>query len=138
MGDTRGETRGETIGNQAQSAKGQFSLGGTLGAGAGTAYRILRGKPGRNQRLLHGVQAGVSGFAMPLRNVLRVLVLEVSGLIFLFISLAAVSAFLREYRKYAMHEVGAGRVIMAGVAGGMFLYFAVSSFWRARRKRSKP
>src|SRR6266508_850914 len=80
LSKTMGETRGETIRNQAQSAKGQFSLGGTLGAGAGTAYRILRGKPGRNQRLLHGVQAGVSGFAMPLRNVLRVLFLEISGL----------------------------------------------------------
>ena len=128
---------GETIRNQAPTAKGQFSLGGALGAGAGTAYRILRGRPGRNRRLLRGMQAGVSGFAKPLRNVLRVLLLEISGLVFLFLSLAAVSAFLREYRKYAMHEVGVGRVIVTGIIGGMFLYFGVSSFWRARRNRPK-
>ena len=132
---------GETGMGETRSSRGQFSLGGTLGAGAGTAYRLfrntLRGRPGRNQKLLRGVRAGVNGFAKPLRNVLRVLFLEVSGFLFLFISLSVVTAFVREYRKYSMHEVGLGRVVLAGVVGSMFLYFGVSSFWRARRKRSK-
>src|SRR6266511_366572 len=97
---------GETISNQTQPPKGDFSLGGALGAGAGRGYRILRGTPGRNKRLLRAVQSGVSGFAGPLRKVLHVLFLEVSGLIFLFISLGVISAFLREYKKYAMQEVG--------------------------------
>ena len=131
---------GETISNQTQSppqpSRGEFSLGGTLGAGAGRAYRILRGTPGRNSRLLRGLQAGVSGFAGPLRNVIRVLFLEVSGFIFLFIALAMATGFVREYKKYAVHEVGAGRVILTGAVGCMFLYFGVSSFWQARRRRS--
>ena len=126
---------GETI--RSQSGKGEFSLGGALGAKAGTAYRILRGTPGRNKRLLSGVQAAVRGFAGPLRNVLHVLFLEVSGLVFLFISVGVIATFLREYRKYATHEVGAERVIVTAAVGAMFLYFAVSSFWRARRRRSK-
>ena len=136
---------GETVSNRTQSppqhaeygrggAKGEFSLGGTLGAGAGTAYRMLRGTPGRNTRLLRGVQASIRGFAGPVRKVLHVLFLEVSGLFFLLISLGVTSAFLREYRKYAMHEAGVERVIVTGVVGAMFLYFAVSSFWRARRR----
>jgi hypothetical protein len=122
---------------EAQSRRGQFSLGGTLGAGAGTAFRLLRGKPGRNKKLLGGVRAGVSGFAKPLMSVLRVLFLEVSGVIFLFISLAVIGRSCGEYRKYTMHQVGWERVAVAGALGAMFLYFGVSSFWRARRKRSR-
>jgi hypothetical protein len=128
---------GETISNQTQPPKRDFSLGGALGAGAGRAYRILRGTPGRNKRLLRAVQSGVSGFAGPLRKVLHVLFLEVSGLIFLFISLGVISAFLHEYRKYAMHETGVERVIVTAAVGAMFFYFGVSSFWRARRRRSR-
>lgn len=134
MGETIGS---QTQGNQTPPAKGEFSLGGRLGAGAGTAYRILRGRPGRNKKLLRGLSAGVSGIAGPLRNVLRVLFLEVSGFIFLLIALTLVTAFIREYRKYAMHEAGPGGVLLAGAVGAMFLYFGVSSFWRARRRRSK-
>jgi hypothetical protein len=122
---------------EAQSPRGQFSLGGTLGAGAGTAFRLLRGKPGRNKKLLGGVRAGVSGFTKPLMSVLRVLFLEVSGVIFLFISLAVLGRFVGEYKKYAMHQVGWERVALAGALGALFLYFGVSSFWRARRKRSR-
>jgi hypothetical protein len=120
-----------------QSSRGQFSLGGTLGAGAGTAFRLLRGKPGRNKKLFGGVRAGVSGFVKPLMSVLRVLFLELSGVMFLFFSLAVSVAFFREYKKYAMHEVGWERLALAGAVGAMFLYFGVSSFWQARRKRSR-
>src|ERR1700692_4501951 len=93
----------------------------------------LRGQPGRNQKLLRGVQAGVSGFAKPLRNVLRVLFLEVSGVFFLFFSLAIVSAVVHEYRRYELHEEAPGRAVLTGAVGAMFLYFGLSSFWRARR-----
>jgi hypothetical protein len=120
-----------------RSSKGQFSLGGTLGAGAGTAFRLLRGKPGRNKKLFGGVQAGVNGFVKPLMSVLRVLFLEVSGVMFLFISLAVSGGIYREYKKYAMHQAGWERLALAGVLGGMFFYFGVSSFWQARRKRSR-
>jgi hypothetical protein len=130
---------GVTINGMAeeQSSRGQFSLGGTLGAGAGTAFRMLRGKPGRNKKLLGGVQAGVSGFLKPVMAALRVLFLEVSGVMFLFFSLAVTIAFFREYKKYATHEVGWHHLALAGAVSGMFLYFGVSSFWQARRKRSK-
>jgi hypothetical protein len=120
-----------------RSSKGQFSLGGTLGAGAGTAFRLLRGKPGRNKKLTGGVRAGVSGFVKPVMAALRVLFLEVSGVFFLFFSLAVAVAFVHEYKKYAMHQAGWERVALAGALGGLFLYFGVTSFWQARRKRSR-
>jgi type VI protein secretion system component VasK len=68
---------------------------------------------------------------------LRVLFLEVSGFVFISFTVIIVSAFFREYRKYELHQVGLERVLLAGVIGAMFLYFGLSSFWRARRKRSR-
>jgi len=113
------------------------SLAGTLGAGAGTTYKNLRGEPGRNKRYLRGFQSGAAAFWITLKGTLRVLFLEVSGLMFLTFTAVIVSAFLREYRKFAVHQVGLERVVLAGVVGAMFLYFGLSSFWRARRKRSR-
>ena len=113
----------------------QDTWGSVLGTGAGTVFRWLRGKPGRNERVFHGLRSGASAFLKALASTLRVLFLEVSGFIFLCFSVAVVSAFFREYKKYEMHQAGLERVILVGAIGAMFLYFGLSSFWRARRKR---
>ncbi len=115
---------------------GRTSLGGMLGAGAGTAFRKLRGGPGRNRRIFRGLRSGASVFLATVMSTLHVLFLEVSGLIFLSFTVMIVSAFVREYRKYALHQVGPERVILAGAISAMFLYFGLTSFSRARRKRS--
>jgi hypothetical protein len=108
-----------------------------LGFGAGTAFRKLRGESGRNRRIFSGLRSGATAFFSSVRAVLHVLFLEVSGLIFLIFSVAIVGEFIREYRKYAVHQVGLHRVILAGAVGTMFMYFGLSSFWRARRRRSR-
>jgi hypothetical protein len=108
-----------------------------LGAGAGKTLYLLKGKPGRNKRFLRGFQSGAAAFMGTVGATLRVLFLEVSGFIFISFTVIIVSAFLREYRKYATHQVGLDRVVLAGAIGAMFLYFGLSSFWRARRKRSR-
>jgi len=113
------------------------SLGSKLGAVSGKFYSKLKGEPGRNKRIFRGLRSGVSGFLKPVMGTLRVLFLEVSGFIFICFTVIIVSAFFREYRKYATHQVGEERVILAGVIGAMFFYFGLSSFWRARRKRSR-
>ena len=127
--------------SDAGSGREKLSLGGTLGAGAGTAFRLLRGrlrgKPGRNKQMFGNMRSRVCGFLKPVMHVLRILFLEVSGFIFLCFSLIIVGAFFHEYKKYAMHHSGLERVILAGAIGTMFFYFGVSSFWRARRKRSR-
>lgn len=127
-------TNGSAAGRQ-PGAREPLSWGGRLGAGAGTAYRLLRGQPGRNKRILSGVQAGARSFAEPLKGVLRVIFHQVSGLVFLLISLSLAGASLHEYQRYQMHEEGWQRMALAGVLGCMFLYFSVTSFLRARRKR---
>jgi hypothetical protein len=114
----------------------QSSLGARLGSGAGTALRQLRGKPGRNKRIFRGVRSGSTAFFGAVLGTLRVLFLEVSGFIFLCFTAIIVSAFVREYRKFTMHQVGLERVVLAGAIGVMFLYFGLSSFWRSRQKRS--
>jgi hypothetical protein len=115
----------------------QASLGTTVGSGAGAAYSKLRGQPGRNKRYLRGLRAGWSVFFQSAKVTLRVLFLELSGVTFLTFTLVIVGAFVREYRKYAMHQVGLERVVLAGAISAMFFYFGLSSFWRARRKRSR-
>jgi hypothetical protein len=113
------------------------SMGSISGAWAGRAFRQLKGKPGRNKRLLRGFQSGAAAFLGSVMGTLRVLFLEVSGFIFICFTVIIVSAFLREYRKYTMHQAGVERVVLAGVVSAMFFYFGLSSFWRARRKRSR-
>jgi len=123
--------------SDARSPGGGSSLGAKLGSVTGSACRKLRGTPGRNQRVLRGIRSGTAAFMGSAMGALRVLCLEVSGLLFLCFTAIIVSAFLREYRKYQTHQVGLERVVLAGVIGTLFLYFGLSSFWRARRKRSR-
>ena len=120
-----------------RSPRRQSSWGALLGAGAGTALRQLRGEPGRNKRIFRGVQSGATAFLGSVLGTLRVLFLEISGFVFICFTVIIVSAFIREYREYALHQVGLERLVLAGAVGIMFLYFGVSSFWRARRKRSR-
>jgi hypothetical protein len=119
------------------SRKAGIGWGGLLGKVVGKIFRRLRGEPGRNQRYFRGLRAGASAFLTTLASTLRVLFLEVSGFIFLLFTAMIVSAFYREYRKYELHQAGLERVVLAGVVGAMFLYFGVSSFWRARRRDSR-
>ena len=120
-----------------KDTRSQGSLGGILGFGAGTAFRKLRGEPGRNRRIFSGLRSGGAAFLKSVLATLHVLFLEVSGLVFLFFSIAIVGEFVREYKKYVTHQAGVHRVILAGAVGAMFMYFGMSSFWRARRRRSK-
>lgn len=121
----------------APGGRERLSLGARMGAASGRGFRLLRGKPGRNKKLLSAARAGLEGFAKPLQSALRSLFLEVSGVVFLCFSLTVAGAFLHEYHKYTMHQQGWERVALAGLVAAMFLYFGVTSFWRARRKRSR-
>ncbi|PSH03115.1 MAG: hypothetical protein CXZ00_13885 [Acidobacteria bacterium] len=100
------------------------------------AVRKLRGTGGRNTRILGALWSGVMALLRSVLASVRVLFLQVSGFIFICFSIIFVSAFVHEFRKYVEHQVGMPRVVVAGAIGAMFFYFGMSSFWRARRKRS--
>jgi hypothetical protein len=60
----------------------------------------------------------------------------VTGLFFLIFGLVVSFGCVREYRAYAAGQVGPGRAILAGILAAAFLYFAISNFARAGRKRN--
>jgi len=67
-------------------------------------------------------------------RVLHLLWLQVTGFVFLCIALIAGLALRREYVLYQSGNVGSGKVWLAAIVTLMFLWFGLSSFWRAGRK----
>jgi len=64
--------------------------------------------------------------------------LEVTGVVFLVMSLSFAAASVKEYGKYHAGQVGPGRVALAVCFTVTFAWFGLSSFWRVRRKSQRP
>ena len=132
------KSRPKTASAAAPAAKRKpTSIAASLGTGAGRAYLRLKGKPGRNTRVKRGLRSGAKAFWQPVAATLRVLFLEVSGFLFICFTVFIGGALYGEYKKFANHQSSVERVVLAGVVGTMFLYFGMSSFWRARHKRTR-
>lgn len=74
-------------------------------------------------------------FLETVRHVVHVLFHQVTGLFFLLFGMVVGLACYREYRVYEAGKIGPGRAILAGILALLFLYFAVSNFSRAGRKK---
>lgn len=114
-----------------------MSVGGMLGRGAGVLFGLATRKWRTNRGVMSDWRKRTRAFLKPVLLTLRVLFLEATGLIFLCLSLTVFVALWREYHKYLSHESSLERVVLAGVVSLMFLYFGLTSFWRAWRKRSR-
>jgi hypothetical protein len=68
-------------------------------------------------------------------KILHVLWLEVTGFIFLCLGLMGAGAGLREYHRYGLGSGNLNKIWASAIFALLFAYFAVTSFWRARRKR---
>jgi hypothetical protein len=67
---------------------------------------------------------------------LRQLWLECIGGIFLGLGLLFVIAAIQEYRKYVTSpEGGTGRFLLIVLSSGVMFFFALESFWKARKSR---
>ncbi len=98
---------------------------------AAVAHVAGRTKQGRLARaVFHGLSATARSFL----RVLHLLFLEVTGALFLWIGLVGGFAAWREYRHYAAHDALQYRFFVAVGFTTMFLWFGLTSFWRARRK----
>ena len=64
-------------------------------------------------------------------QVLHLLFLQVAGVFFLAFAAAGGIAAWREYLAWHAGKIGPGKMYLAGAFGALFLWFAVSSFWRA-------
>jgi hypothetical protein len=95
------------------------------------ARSFQKGQKGR--RIFQGVSAGIGTFLQTLRRVGRVLWLEITGFLFLWLALVGGIACWREYHVYVAGKIGPGRAVVAGLFAVLFAYFGVSSFWSARK-----
>lgn len=104
------------------------SIGGALGR--------LAGRRAGRTRLLQATWSAASVAVRSIWRVLHLLFLEVTGFLFLCFGIVFGGVAVREYHKYAHGEIGSGKVVLAAVFTLMFLWFGLSSFWRARHKRT--
>jgi len=96
--------------------------------------RIVMQQAGRSRTAGALWQAG-RATAFSVGRVLHLLWLQVTGFVFLVIALTASFAFRREYAQYQAGVIGPGKAYLAGGVTLMFLWFGVSSFWRAGKKK---
>ena len=87
------------------------------------------------KRTFGALGKGFSAFAERLWKVAHALFLEVTGVFFVLFVLVGVGATWREYAAWSAGKIGPGRVLLAVCFTVLFLYFAVTSFWRSRRKQ---
>ena len=104
---------------------------GSAGAGLGNAVRLLTSNNGR--KVLSGLLAGGSSMFSSFGRVLRLLMLQVTGFLFLVIALMIGSKTWHEYQVYVAAHSSPSRFYVAAFFCTLFTYFGVSSFWRARK-----
>lgn len=102
----------------------------------GVVARVAGGQAGRN-RTLKAVMGAARTTARSFGHVLHQLWLEVTGVIFLILSLSFGGASVKEYGKYHAGQVGPGRVGAAVFFTIIFAWFGLSSFWRVHRKSQR-
>ena len=95
--------------------------------------RVAGRKSGENRWVRAFYKAGTVTVSS-IRHVLRVLWLEVTGLLFLVLAVVGGGAAVRQYHRYQAGTSGVGRILLATAFALIFAYFGVSSFWRSRRR----
>ena len=90
----------------------------------------------RQGRLANAVFRGLQATARSFLRVLHLLFLEVTGALFLWIALVGGIACWREYQNMQAHPEFRYKFVVAAGFTAMFLWFGVSSFWRARRRKN--
>ncbi len=103
----------------------------SAGAGLGSAVRSLRS--GGGKKILTGLFAGGSSFFVTLGRVARALFLQVTGFLFLIFSAVLGEKTWHEYRAYTATHASPQRFYLAAFFFVLFVYFGLSSFWRARK-----
>lgn len=90
----------------------------------------------RQGRIASAVFRGLHATARSFLRVAHLLFLEVTGVLFLWIALVGGFACWREYRNMQVHPEFRYKFVVAATFTAMFLWFGVSSFWRARKKKT--
>ena len=99
----------------------------------GILGRVVSRRAGENRVL----RAGWSALRVTVGHVGRVLhllFLQVAGVFFLAFAAGGGIAAWREYHTWQAGQIGPGKMYLAATFSTLFLWFAVSSFWRAGKK----
>lgn len=93
----------------------------------------VAGRALARRQSFRAARAGVAAASQVVGRAFRQLGLEVTGLFFLFFAAIGGLAAYREYPTIQSDE-GLGRMALTLVFTLVFLWFGLSSLWRARRK----
>jgi predicted lysophospholipase L1 biosynthesis ABC-type transport system permease subunit len=94
----------------------------------------MAGRHAARDRIMRALWSAGSTTARSFARVLRLLFLQVTGTLFLFLAVVGGGAAIREYYKYRTGTIGPEKALLGACFALMFLWFAITSFWRARRK----
>src|SRR5215469_16232383 len=94
------------------SGENKSAASPSLGRQSRAALRVAGRKAGEN-RWARAFYRGGSSFLGSVGHVLRALWLEVTGFLFLVLSVVGGGAAVREYRRYATGTTSVGKVIIA-------------------------
>jgi len=86
-------------------------------------------------RTLGALGAGARGVWRGLRKAAHGLFLEVAGVFFVLFVVVGAGAAWREYGAWSTGKIGPGKLLLAVSFTVLFSYFAVTSFWRSRRRQ---
>ena len=94
----------------------------------------VAGRALARHQAFRAVRAGVAAASRVVARAIRQLGLEISGLFFLFFAAIGGFAAYREYPTIQSGDGSLGRMALISVFTLVFLWFGVSSLWRARRQ----
>jgi uncharacterized membrane protein len=100
-------------------------------------WRALGRVSGRTLRGSRVVNAGIAGASTTLKSTGRAvntLWLQVTGFFFAVFSLIFAGTAWREYQRSLQGTAAVWKWWLAAGVAVLFLYFAVTAFWRARRR----
>lgn len=106
-----------------------LSIGEKAAVAGKAAFRTVEGAA-QKHRWTRGLWAGAAATARSLWQTARAVFLEIVGVFFIFFAGAGA------IKTYYAWQNGSGRNAVAGgvVFTAVFLYFGITSFWRARRR----
>lgn len=90
--------------------------------------------PKARNKVLRAAGVGLGATANAVRRTTHILWLEVTGFFFLVFATVCGGAAWREYHLHLAGKAEMNRVYIAGALTLVFVWFGVTSFWRARRR----
>jgi hypothetical protein len=126
-----GRMAGQRLAGSGGSASAPVTVAGV--GGPGTTRVSVRQAGRTTGSVSGGVARGIGGFLRPFRRVGGIVLLEVAGVFFFLFVLVFGNWAWKLRAQYAQGPEHMKFLVYAGMCV-VFLYLALSSFWRARRR----